>query len=689
MAEKKISYLDRTFEDYREAIVDMSRKYYGDVFDNFNDGSVGSWLIDVFADIADNLSYNIDRAYQETSIDSANMGSSLMNIAKTQGVKLPGKKAAVVEIQLSCSLPLKAIDTQDEYGNQTYADERYAPYVKRGTLFSTGMYTFELMEDIDFSKQFNGSGISDRQIIPERDSNGNIVSYLYRKLGIAVAGQSRIYKKVVTNADLKPFMTISLGDTDILNVESIIMKDGVNINTDPAIEEFYVDEEAYVGRDGKIVQRFFEVDSLVDQYRYGYEVEQDGNGYYNPKWYDEEVATKDVDGNDLVDDQGNPVTIPLRKVAKGMWKRFKNKFVTEYNDDWSMNVIFGKGLRNEYGDIPQDATDFTKYMMCRMTANDYMGVLPESGTTLFILYRYGGGSMTNIAPDTLKHIIYLDIQIGGNCNDMNPAEKAADARKKRAVQESLTVTNTTPSYGGKDVPSAEELRYLVKYGAGAQNRCVTLKDYYAKLLDIPPMYGCPFRVGIVEENNKVIIYTLGLDSEGHLKTAIAQTVEDNIKTYLSNYRMINDFVEIRSGYIINVGFDVDIFVDKTYDKSEVTKRVIELVYDYMDIRRHIMGEDIFLGDLEKEISKLDGVQNLIALRCYNKVGSEYGYSENEITQALVTANSCELPEYDNHTEGERQIDLKQSDKVLFSECNSMFEVKYKNKDIIVNVKQRS
>lgn len=685
MAEKKITYQARNYEDYRNAIVDMSRKYYGEVFDNLNDGSVGSWLVDVFSDIADNLSYNIDRAYQETSIDSANMGSSLMKIARTQGVKVPGKKAAVVEVELSCILPLDTRQADDTDGNQRLADERYAPYVKRGSLFSTGIYTFELMEDVDFSKQFNGDGVSNRKITPNRDSNGNIISYTYRKISVAAAGQSRIYKKVINGSDLKPFMTITLNDTDILNVESIIVKDGTDINSDPAIEEFYVDEEAYVGRDGKTVQRFFEVDNLIEQYRYGYEVETDGNGYYNPKWVNDEIAV-DENGERIADENG-PINAPTRRVAKGVWKRFKNKFVTEFNDDWSMNVIFGKGLRNEYGEIPETATEFTKYMMCRMVANDYMGVLPESGSTMFILYRYGGGAMTNIAPGTLTSIVYLNMVISGSCTD-DSATQTLDARLKREVRDSFSVTNTTPSYGGKDAPTAEELRYLIKFSGGTQNRCVTVKDYSARIMQIPPMYGCPFRVGVTEENNKVIIYTLGLDSNGRLKTELAEQVEKNLKSYLSNYRMINDMIEIRSGYIINIGFEIDVFVEKTYDKGETAKRIIDLVYDYMDIRRHIMGEDIFIGDLEKEISKLDGVQNLISLRCYNLVGEENGYSNSETTQALVIPGMCEYDDMMGTSMFGSQIDLKESDKLLFSECNSMFEVKYKNRDIVVNVKQR-
>ena len=140
--------------------------------------------------------------------------------------------------------------------------------------------------------------------------------------------------------------------------------------------------------------------------------------------------------------------------------------------------------------------------------------------------------------------------------------------------------------------------------------------------------------------------------------------------------MVNDYVEIRSGRIINVSFEVDLFVGADYDKGEVSKRVIELVKKYMDIRTHQMGEDIFIGDLEKEISKLDGVVNLIELRCYNKVGN--GYSDTEITQPVLSSE----------TEAKR-IDLAATDKILFADFGSMFEVKYPDSgDIRVNVKVR-
>lgn len=673
MSENRISYSNRTYNDFRNAFIELTRNYYGNVYKDYSDAAIGQWLLELVSSLGDDLSYHTDRMFQETDINSAQQASSLLSLARNNGLKVPGKKSAICEAEISCELPLNE-QGETGTGNLRLADENYAPVIKSGTLFSTGSVTFELMEDVDFREQFDADGISNRKIEPVRDSNGNIIAYTYTKLCIVVAGQSKIYKKVINATDVVPFMEILLTDRNILGVTSVILKDGTNLNTDPILSEFNVDEESYLDKSGKTVQRFFEVDSLIDQFRYGYEVEEMdrddilGGHYYNPIWED----------CNYMDDEGNEVT--YRRVVKGKWKRLKNKFITEYTDNWQLKLIFGAGLRNEYGEIPSDAENFTQYMMSRMQANDYMGVLPESGKTLYVLYRVGGGEESNIAANTLTNIVYLNMTICGNDSDGD------NSRKIRDVQNSIAVTNTTPSYGGKDEPSSDELRYLIKYNSASQNRCVTVHDYYSKINQIPARYGCPFRVGIMEENNKVSIYALGLDYNGNLMKELAEQVADNIKEYLSQYRMINDFVEIKSGKIINLKFEVNIFVDKAYDKSEVAKRVIEAVIDYMDIQRHQMGEDIFLGDLQKEIGKLDGVINVIELRAYNPIGD--GYSSDGITQQLVDVSNCCFDEYaEEGSNFDRQIDLKASDMILYSETNSMFEILNEN-DVVVRVKQR-
>lgn len=673
MSENKIPYSTRNYAEFRNEFMKLTRRYYPNVVKDFSDASIGQWFIELLASTADDLSYHIDRTFNETDLNSAQEPSSLMQLARSNGLKVPGKKAAICEAELSCNLPLNA-----DNGDLRLADEAYAPVIKAGSLFSTGMVTFELMEDVDFKEQFDENGISNRKIVPVRDSNGNIISYNYSKRVVVVAGQSKIFKKVINSSDIKPFMKVTLQDRNILGIDSIIVKEGTNLTTDPITSEFKVDAEEYLDKSGKPIQRFFEVDSLIDQYRFGEVVENletlsasdiENGKYYNPTT---EYTT-------YTDEEGNEVN--YYKVTKGKWRRLKNKFITEYTDNWQLKVIFGAGLRNQYGQIPsEDNTEFTQYMMSRMQANDYMGVLPNNNSTMYILYRVGGGEESNIARDTLTNTIYLNYSICGK-----PGE-ADNAKKVKDVQTSIAITNPSPSYGGKDEPDSDELRYLIKYNNASQNRCVTVHDYYIKLMQIPAKYGCPFRVGIVEENNKIVIYTLGLDEQGNLKKELPNAVVENIQEYLRNYKMMNDFVELRSGKIINLSFELDIFVDKAYDKNEVVKRVIETVMDYMDIRRHQMGEDIFLGDLQKEIGKLDGVSNLIDMRVYNPTTD--GHSDDGVTQELIDKNNCCYEGYAEAGENpDNQIDLKASDMILFNEIDSMFEI-LNDTDIKVRVKQR-
>ena len=679
MSEKKISYLSRNYNDYKNSLLTITQQYYSNIFPYFNDASIGMWFIDLFAEIADNLSYHIDRTYQETSLSAANDRASLLDIANTMGVKIPSKRPSLVEVEISCELPLASQKGSNNYGDLSSADESYAPRLERGTIVSDGLHTFELIDYCDFKEVFGDYGDSDRMVQALRDSNGNINRYRYTKLAVAIAGQSKIYKKIVTSSDIYPFMEIVLNDSDIIGIESIIVKDGTNLSSEPNINDFYVDKEKYTDSVGRDVTRFFEVDSLIEQYRFGHEIQEtviNGEKVYNPIWENvtyPEYQIEDVDGT------LKPLTI--QRIARGKWERLKYKFITEPIASGGLKIIFGSGIENQYGEIPTDASEFTQYMMSRMEANDYMGVLPKPNSTIYILYRVGGGIQSNIAKDTLKHFLNLKVDVMGNCQD------PLDVKKKRDVLQSIKITNTTPSYGGKDEPSDEEIKYLIKYHTSSQNRCVTLRDYESKIMEIPHKYGTPFRCKACEENNKIKIYALGIDPKGKLYSPLSEYVANNIKEYLSNYKMLNDFVEIHSGNILNISFEIDIYVDDSYDTSEVVKRVIETVQNYMDIRKHTMGEDVFLGDVEKEISKLDGVANLIELRCYDKAGEE-GYSNNAVTQPYVTSNSCETQNsyifVDSNT---KQIDIKNNDKILMCDAYSMFEIKNKN-DIIVNVKTR-
>jgi hypothetical protein len=240
-----------------------------------------------------------------------------------------------------------------------------------------------------------------------------------------------------------------------------------------------------------------------------------------------------------------------------------------------------------------------------------------------------------------------------------------------AVRASLKVNNAFPAIGGKDAPSVEEIRNFVKYNFSAQNRAVTIKDYQSRIALMPGQFGVPFRQGVFEEQNKVKVYILGLDADGKLTNTSTSTLMQNIATYLADYRMMNDYVQVSNGKIINLSFEIDLFIDKKSPQSQIVSQVISTVQSTIDINKYQMGDNIYLSPLIEAINNVGGVLNVIDLRVYNKVG-EGKYSVNEISQPYIDPST-------------RQIDIS-SDYTLFGDPISMFEVKYPTLDIKVRVK---
>lgn len=606
--DKKISYLNRTYADYKEALIEMSERYYPDLSTSFNDASIASWFLDITADVADNLSYHIDRAYQETQLNSAQELNTLYTIARNNGVKIPGPKSSVAEISLTINAPITAATL---------------PIIKAGSKFGASSQQFELLSDVDFNSYFNEDGLPDKTIRPSYDSNGRQTGNTITKLALVNGGETRVYRFKVNSYDIKPFMEVLLPIENITNIESIIMKEG-DINTFPTYSEFY-------GKCDNAVTRFYEVDNLAEGY----------------VWAEAE-STPSFKSESHV-------------ITKGEWKNIEYKFITEYTDKGYLKIIFGSGTG--YNAELDNVSNFNKWQMSRILNNNNLGLLPNPNTTLFILYRVGGGKNSNVGKGAINKIVKLNYENGDS-----------------GIINTLKVENTTPSFSGKDMPSPEEMKYIIKYHKASQERCVTVKDYIDRLLMLPPKYGTPFRVGVAEENNKIGIYVIGINNKGKLNTSLPTLLANNIVNYLSGYKMINDFVEVKPGRIINIGFDVELFIDKSYNYNDVVKNVIETIKSYMDINKHIMGEDIYIGDILKEIGKVDGVINVISLKVYNKFGlasnnREYSYSKVNQEVESVDDNSDLL-------------NLEACDWVLYNDGDCMAEIKFPEDDIKVSFKLR-
>ena len=665
MSQKKINYLSRTFDDYRAELITFSNKYYPELADSYNDSSVGSWFIDLVSAVGDNLSYHIDRMYQETNLNSANLKSTVLNIARTNGLKVPGPKASMCEVEISCELP----SGDAANGNLSSPNWQLAPILKRTSILSAGNINFQLTEDVDFGNQFNSDGYSNRTFVPKRDTNGIITSYTVSKTTVAVNGSTRIFKKVLNGQDIKPFMEIVLPEKNVMNVESVIFRESSNYELMPSLSEFYINTERYKMHDGQAADtfRYFEMDSLAEQYLYLPEVSySDGKesegivDFYNPDMYE-----------DYTEGDSGSESKRTTRYYRGKWKPIKQKFITEYTDNGYLKIIFGSGAN--YDEVPNVDTKFSERIMSNMINNDMLGVLPRQGWSMFVLYRVGGGVSTNLGEGAINTISLAETEF--KISD-SPGQDLSSERGK--VINSLTVRNTSPALAGKDAPSTAEIKNLIKYNTHSQGRCVTVKDYKARLMLMPPKYGAPFRASVIEDNNKILMSLLNINSNGKLMKALPDVLVDNILEYMSHYKTLGDYIEVKSGKVYNIGFSVELFIEKTYDTPTVLTNAIETIKEYMSIQNHDMGENIFLGDLQKEITSVDGVISIIDFSAYNIYNGSYSTDRCPLPEDTSSEIGCSTSSSITYNvDGNSKffkIDLKSIDNVLYSDYNSMYEI---------------
>ena len=676
MATKHINYLSRDFDSIKSELINYSKSNYPQLSDNFgNDSSISSWLVDLMSDCVDSLNYHIDRVFQNTQMNSTNSRAALLNMARSNGLKVPGPKAGMCEVEFSCILPAG----YNENGKIDISQPNWnaAPVIQRNCVVAAGNLSYTIDENIDFAEQFNSNAFSNRSYKPRRNANGEITGYTVTKTAIATAGSRKVYKKVLTDNDIAPFMEIILPDKDVINVESVIFKGTSHINVSPEISAYYVNEEEYQHRNNAVTTyRCFETQALTDQWRWGPFLKPDANGNL-----ENELVHDKYDPDDYVDyNEGNRVT----RIYRGGWRPLRQKFISEYTDNGYMKLIFGSGV--DYQEYPSDATSYAQYRMSAVINNDMLGVLPKAGWTMFVLYNVGGGIETNVAKGAVNTIKSMQTDFPNRSGD-----KSVTGALKGQILRTISVTNVSNGVVGKNAPSVNELKYMIKYNTASQERCVTLKDYKTRLMQMPPKYGAPFRCSVIEENNKIVLSVLGMNADGSLYKAIPSTLAENIENYLSHYKSIGDYVEIKSGKIYNIGFVIDAFIDKSYNSADVIANIISTVRKYMDVNNVDMGEDIFIGDLNKEISIIDGLISLIDVKIYKINGGGYSTDKCPLPSTTDTAvNDCMPSDEQLFTvagaEVER-IDLDAIDSVLYGDSDAMYEVK-QDTDICIRVKQK-
>ena len=320
---KKITYATRDFAGLRQELVNLTKEYYPDLVKNTNDASIFSVMLDLNAAVADNLHFHIDRVWQETMLDFAQQRQSLFHIAKTYGIKIPGTRPSVALCDFSINVPVRG-DKEDE---------RYLGLLRIGAQVSGGGQIFETINDIDFSSPFNDKGEPNRLKIPNFDGNNTLVSYTITKREPVVNGVTRIYRRVISELDQKPFLKLYLPEQNVLGVTGVVHKEGTSFGTNPTSSEFNMS-----------TNKWYEVKSLI----------QDKVFIADPT---------------AVSDKEN--------FKAGTYLKVNNKFYTEYTPESYFSLTFGSGNVDPLDNLDNYLTGNLKVNLASYLNNMSLGSIPN------------------------------------------------------------------------------------------------------------------------------------------------------------------------------------------------------------------------------------------------------------------------------------------------------------------------
>jgi len=605
MANRKISYTERDFEGLRQDLVNYTRQYYPELIDNFNDAAVYSVLMDLNAAIGDNLNYHIDRSIQETVLQYAQQRSSIFNIARTYGLKIPGNRPSVALVDFSITVPPS--------GDQE--DTSYLGILRAGSQVLGAGQVFENVYDIDFASQYNNDGFPNRTKIPNFDSNNTLINYTITKREVVVNGITKVFKKTINSNDVKPFFEFFLPEKNVLNVVDIIQKDGTSFQSTPTYSEF--------------------VNART-------------------KWYEmEALAESTVFIEDTTKVSDNP------GIKVGKYIETDNRFITEYTPNGFLRLQFGGGTTTPDDQLAEFARNGVSMRIQEYQNNIGLGRTVSPNTTLFVKYRIGGGSASNVGVNVINQVGTINFAVTGPNNTIN-----------QQVTNSLFVNNVTAAIGGANQPSIEEIRNMVTFNFASQNRAVTVNDYNALIKKMPGKYGAPAKTAITEKDNKINIEILSYDSNGSLTQTVSNTLKQNIANYLSKYRMINDYIAVNVAQVIDLEFDISVVIDSGQNQGQVITKIIDEVSKVMNPTSRDLGENVFLSDIRRRIQDVAGVVSISDLSVYNKVGGQY--SSSETSQRYSDAATKKILPIDD---------------TIFAEPSQIYQVRFDSKDIKVRVKK--
>jgi hypothetical protein len=604
MPTQTIKYLNKDFNSFKNDLIEYAKAYYPTVYNDFSQPSPGTMFIDMASYVGDVLSFYLDNQLQETFLQYAKQKNNLYTMAYMLGYRPKVSSAAIVDLDVYQEVP--AITSM----GQQYPDFTYALTIQEGlqaqsNIDSSVFFYAPSKVNFNLSSSADPTDISVYSV----DSIGRPQSYLLKKTTQAISGQ--VKTQSFTFGASQRFSTVTLQDSNIIGIVSAV--DSSNNN-------------------------WYEVPYLAQDY----------------------ILNKQSNTNS----DANQVPYIIQK------KFVPNRFVSRFRSDNTLEIEFGPGVNSvadsavlpnpnsvSVGLTPGGLSQLkTAFDPTNFVTTQTYGIAPQS-TTITITYLVGGGAKSNVLSNQIT------IPVAFTATGTNTS-----------FQSTVAVNNANPATGGGDGDTIEELRMNSLYEFPSQLRAVTQEDYLARSLSMPGEFGKVAKAYITKDDVTfanytsqyavdrdpvlVSLYVLGLDALGNLSTP-STSLMNNLQTYISNYRMLTDSINIKPAYIINIGVNFDIITSPNSNGQDVLARCLNVLSDYFNPDAWQINQPIILSNLYSLLDQVSGVQTVKNVQIVNISGVANGYSKYSYDIQAGTLNGVIYPSLDP----------------------SIFNVKYPNTDI--------
>jgi hypothetical protein len=604
---RDIKYINRDFSDFRQRLIEYTKTYFPNTYNDFSPSSPGMLFMEQASYVGDVLSFYLDNQFQENFIQYARQTNNVFELAYMFGYKPKTTGVAQSTIDFYQQLPAKTVS------GSVIPDYDYAITIGENSIITPqNGSSFIIQDKLDFSV----SSSQDPTEVSVYQISGNTPQYfLLKKSRNAIS--ATVNTQTFGFNEPQSFQTINISTANIIGILDI--------------------------------------------------VDSDGNVWYEVDHLGQEMVYKPI-SNTNINDPNNVVNNLVPYILK--LEKVQRRFATRFTSLNNLQIQFGSGTT---ADSDEEITPnpnnvglglpfikdklTTAYSPANFLYTDTYGISP-SNTTLTVRYLTGGGVTSNVAANTLTNLNKANSQF--NNINLNPTTA-------NYIFNSLASTNPNAASGGKGGDTIEEIRQNTLALVASQQRSVTADDYLIRALSMPSEYGSLTKAYIeqpklTDEQVSTIetlnLYCLSQNAAGQLDYA-SDLLKKNLRTYLSQYRVIGDNIEIRDAYIINIGVNFEIIVLPEYNNNEVLLACVTALQNYFNINNWQINQPIMLRDLYILLDRVKGVQTVKNINISNKAGTSSGYSAYAYDITGATQNQVIYPSLDP----------------------SIFEVRYPNLDI--------